>query len=81
MWGMKLAVCIAVDLFDMTVGRLFFLGSGELIGCGVGVALFGWNGLWYALEIVDPTEQLDGFLPMATIIALANKPTAALPPS
>ena len=30
--------------------------------------------MFYALEMIDPTEQIDGFLPIATIIALTNRP-------
>jgi hypothetical protein len=76
MWGMKLAVCIAYDLFDFTIGRLMFATPfvGEFIGCGICAAMFGWGGVFYGLEAIDFTEQLDGFIPTATIIALANKP-------
>jgi hypothetical protein len=73
-WGVKLCICILTDLFDMTIGRVFFAGTGELVGCGVACSLFGWHGMWYGLEFIDFTEQLDGFVPTATIIALANRP-------
>ena len=76
MWSAKLAVCIAYDFFDFTIGRLMFATPfvGEFIGCGICASMFGWSGVWYALEGIDFTEQLDGFIPTATIIALANKP-------
>ncbi len=76
MWWLKLFVCVLYDFLDFTLGRVLFLVpfSGELIGCALGAAMFGWHGLWYGLEAIDPTEQLDGFIPTATIIALANKP-------
>jgi hypothetical protein len=76
MWGTKFAVCIAVDLFDFTIGRLLFPVPfvGEVIGCAICASMFGWGGVFYALEAIDFTEQLDGFIPTATIIALANKP-------
>lgn len=72
MWWLKFAVCVLVDLFDMTVGRLLFAVpfAGEAIGVGVAYALFGPIAFGYALEILDPTEQLDGFIPTASIIAL-----------
>jgi hypothetical protein len=76
MWGTKFAVCIAVDLFDFTIGRLLFPVPfvGEVIGCAICASMFGWGGVFYGLEAIDFTEQLDGFIPTATIIALANKP-------
>lgn len=76
MWGLKLAVCIAYDLFDMTLGRLMIITpfAGELVGCGLCCVLFGKQGLLYGLEAVDVTEFFDGFVPMATIIALRNYP-------
>jgi hypothetical protein len=76
MWGTKFAVCIAVDLFDFTIGRLLFPVPfvGEVIGCAICASMFGWSGVFYGLEAIDFTEQLDGFIPTATIIALANKP-------
>lgn len=72
MWWLKFVVCVFVDLFDMTLGRLLFAVpfAGEAIGVGVGYALFGPVAFTYALEILDPTEQLDGFIPTASIIAL-----------
>jgi len=81
MWGTKLAVCIAYDLFDMTLGRALFLVpfSGEVVGVALCAGMFGWKGVWYGLESLDPTEQLDGFIPLATIIAFANKPEANKP--
>ena len=76
MWGTKFAVCIAVDLFDFTMGRLLFPVPfvGEVIGCAICASMSGWGGVFYGLEAIDFTEQLDGFIPTATIIALANKP-------
>lgn len=72
MWGFKFFICIMVDLFDFTIGRLLFAVpfAGEAIGVGIGYALFGKIAFAYAVEILDPTEQLDGFIPTATIIAL-----------
>ncbi len=76
MWGAKLAICIAYDFFDFTVGRVMVFTPfvGEIIGCALCAALFGKQGLFYGLEVIDPSEFLDGFIPTATIIALANKP-------
>jgi hypothetical protein len=76
MWTAKLVVCIAYDLFDFTFGRLLFVVpfAGEIIGCVLACMMFGVSGLLYGLEAIDPTEQLDGFIPTATLIALKNKP-------
>ncbi|WP_313915106.1 hypothetical protein [Tahibacter sp.] len=76
MWPAKLAVCIAYDLFDMSIGRLLFPIPffGEIVGCGLCCMMFGKAGVSYGLEALDVTEQLDGFIPLATIIAIANKP-------
>jgi hypothetical protein len=74
MWVAKLIVCIAYDFFDMTVGRLLFPIPflGEIIGCGLCCLMFGTEGMLYGLEAIDITEQIDGFIPAATIIALRN---------
>lgn len=76
MWHAKLAVCIIYDLFDMTLGRLLFAVpfAGEIVGCVLCSALFGVNGMYYGLEAIDFTEVADGFIPTATLIAIANKP-------
>ena len=72
MWW-KLLIAIAVDGFDFTIGRVLFPFpyAGELVGTTVSVILFGWKGLFYLLEAIDPTEQFDAFVPTCTIIALA----------
>lgn len=79
MWGVKLIVCIAYDFFDFTIGRLLFPFPfvGEIIGCGLCCMLFGKDGMLYGLEAIDFTEQLDGFIPAATLIAVRNYPSPA----
>ncbi|HVH34880.1 MAG TPA: hypothetical protein VM847_12315 [Tahibacter sp.] len=76
MWHAKLAVCVVYDIFDFSVGRLLFPIPffGEIVGCGICCLLFGKAGVAYGLEAIDITEQLDGFIPAATIIAIANRP-------
>ncbi|MEQ1845945.1 MAG: hypothetical protein ABL983_10285 [Nitrospira sp.] len=75
-WTQKLLICLTYDILDMTVGRLLipvpFLG--EVIGCAIFTPMFGKAGLLYGLEALDMTEQIDGFIPTATLIALANRP-------
>jgi hypothetical protein len=72
MWW-KLLIALAVDGFDFAFGRFLFPFpyAGELIGTTVAVLLFGWKGLFYLLEVIDPTEQIDAFVPTCTLIALA----------
>ena len=70
----KLGFALLIDLFDFTIGRLLFFipGLGELIGVAFTCLLWGHAGFFYALELLDPTEQIDGFIPMATIISMAK---------
>ncbi len=76
MGELKLAVCIIYDALDLTLGRTLFVipFGGELVGCALCAAMFGTSGLLYGLEALDMTEQIDGFIPTATLIALMNKP-------
>jgi hypothetical protein len=75
-WWLKLFVAMAYDVADFTFGRLLvaipFLS--EIVGTALCCALFGRNGLWYMLEALDPTEQIDAFIPTATLIALRSRP-------
>jgi hypothetical protein len=75
-WAIKCGICAIYDLLDMTVGRMLFATpfAGEVIGAILACSLFGKAGWYYALEAIDPTEQIDGFVPTATIIAMRNKP-------
>ena len=75
-WIFKLAICMIYDLFDFTLGRVLFTipFAGELLGMSLCYALFGKQGLFYGLEAIDMTEQVDAFIPTATIIAFMNRP-------
>lgn len=65
----KLGVCIALDVFDFTIGRIPGVGVvTELMSAAVACAMFGKAGLWVAVELLDVTEQFDGFVPICTII-------------
>jgi hypothetical protein len=74
MWPAKLLACIVYDFFDFTFGRLLFPVPflGEIVGCALCCILFGKEGMLYGLEAIDFTEQIDGFIPAATLIALKN---------
>ena len=72
-WG-KLVIAVALDAADFTIGRILGFGifMDALIALAV-IALFGWKGLFALWELADPTEQIDGFIPTATLIALAHR--------
>ncbi|MGH6950386.1 MAG: hypothetical protein ACREH4_05915 [Vitreimonas sp.] len=69
---LRLALSVAIDLFDMTLGRVPVLGAvtTEGVGTVVLMALWGPAGLLNLWEVLDFTEQADGFIPTATLIAL-----------
>lgn len=68
---LRLALSIVIDLFDFTLGRLPIFGAvTDGVGTVVLIAMWGPAGLMNALELFDFTEQLDAFIPTATLIAL-----------
>lgn len=75
-WSAKLTACVIYDLLDFTIGRVLFPIPflGEAVGCTLCISMFGKNGWLYALEAIDVSEQIDGFIPLATIIALKLRP-------
>lgn len=67
----RLALSVAIDIADFTLGRVPIVGSvGEGLGSAVLFVLWGWPGLLYLGELADPLDQLDGFVPTASLIAL-----------
>lgn len=67
----RLGICVAIDLFDLTFGRVPIFGSvTEGIGSLVLMLLWGPLGLTYLWEVADFTDQIDSFIPSATIIGL-----------
>jgi hypothetical protein len=67
----RLGLSVAIDLADLTLGRIPVVGGlGEGAGAVVLTALWGPAGLLYLAELADFTEQLDAFVPTATMIAL-----------
>lgn len=77
----KFAICVLFDLFDFTIGRVL-LGVSLLGEVGTAVIMFvlwGPIGLFAIWEAVDVTEQLDGFIPTNTIIAIAASKKHAAP--
>ncbi|MGE0046606.1 MAG: hypothetical protein AB7J28_02050 [Hyphomonadaceae bacterium] len=70
-YWVRFAVSLAVDLLDFTFGRIPIFGSvGEGLGGVLLTILWGPTGLLYFGELADVTDQIDGFIPSATLIAL-----------
>jgi hypothetical protein len=68
---LRLAFSIVIDLFDFTLGRIPIFGAvTEGVGTIALMALWGPAGLVNILELFDFTEQVDAFIPTATLIAL-----------
>lgn len=71
--SIKLGIAVAIDLLDFFIGRVPGFGTlFDVVATGVAVAMFGWKGLSYAWEVLDVTDQVDGFVPTLTLIALAE---------
>ncbi|MFN7388405.1 hypothetical protein [Brevundimonas sp.] len=77
----KFTICVLFDLFDFTIGRLLLGVSilGELGTTVIMFVLWGPIGLFAIWESVDFTEQLDGFVPTNTLIAIAASKKQAAP--
>lgn len=67
----RLALSILIDIADFTLGRIPIFGTvTDGVGTIVLFALWGPAGLVNAWELVDVTDQVDGFIPTATLIGL-----------
>jgi hypothetical protein len=68
---LRMAASVAIDVFDLTGGRLPIAGT-AVDGLSSVILFFLWGpaGLTYLWEIADITDQIDGFVPTATIIGL-----------
>jgi hypothetical protein len=68
---LRLAFSILIDVLDFSLGRLPIFGAvTEGVSTVVLFAMWGPAGLANLLELVDFSEQIDGFIPTATLIAL-----------
>lgn len=69
----KLVIAIALDLADFVVGRIIGFGTGfDVVLSAIGFMLFGWKGLAQLWEVAEVSDQVDGFVPTLTLIALAE---------
>lgn len=67
----RLALSVVIDVFDFSLGRIPIFGSvTEGVSSLVLYMLWGPAGLLNLLELIDVTDNLDGFIPTATLIAL-----------
>jgi hypothetical protein len=67
----KLAIAILLDLADAVIGRVIGFGTGfDIVMTAAGILLFGWKGLFQLWEVAEVTDQIDGFVPTLTILAL-----------
>lgn len=68
---LRLAFSVAIDLVDFTLGRIPVFGTvNEGVGTAVLFLMWGPAGLANLWELADVSEQVDGFVPTATLIAL-----------
>lgn len=69
----KLSIAVLLDVLDFTLGRI--LGAGtviDIIFAGIAFVLWGPIGLLALWEAIDVTDQIDGFVPTMTLIALSQ---------
>lgn len=67
----RMLIALAIDAFDATLGRALPLVPWEEGFVVLLLApLWGWASLAYLWELADLTEQIDGFVPTATMIGL-----------
>lgn len=65
----KFLIAVIFDVLDLLsvpiLGTMF-----DGVGIIVGVMLWGPVGFWSAWEILEPTDQIDKFIPTLTLIGL-----------
>ena len=69
----KLIVAILLDIADFTLGRIIGFGTAmDMVFTLIAVMMFGWKGLFQLWEVVDLSDQIDGFVPTLTLLALTE---------
>ena len=67
----KLAVALVLDLADAVIGRVIGFGTGfDMVLLAAGLLMFGWKGLFQLWEVAELSDQIDGFVPTLTLLAL-----------
>lgn len=70
-WFFKMLLSVAFDVMDFFFGRIPVAGTMiDIVGTIVAVWLWGGPGLIQGLEILDFTDQIDGFVPSMSIAGL-----------
>jgi hypothetical protein len=69
----KLIIAVLLDIADFTLGRILGFGTAmDIVFTLIAVLMFGWKGLFQLWETVDLSDQLDGFVPTLTLLALVE---------
>ena len=69
----KLVIAVLLDVLDFSLGRVLGMGTVlDIVFAGIAFILWGPVGLIALLEVLDPTDQVDGFVPTMTLIALSQ---------
>ena len=72
-WLWRFAVAIVLDIIDMTLGRIPVIGTvWDVIMTAAGFWLWRRVGLFAGWEIIDITDQFDGFVPSLTIAGIVK---------
>ncbi len=67
----KLFVSIIFDISDFFIGRIPVFGTVyDILGGFLGLWLWGIPGGLQFMEIIDLTDQIDGFLPTVTLAGI-----------
>ena len=67
----KLIISLAFDIADFFIGRIPIFGTlFDILGGFLGLWLWGLPGGIQFLEIIDITDQIDGFIPTVTLAGL-----------
>lgn len=69
----KLILSITFDVADFFVGRIPIFGTFfDILGGLLSIYLWGGIGSIQFLEIIDITDQIDGFIPTVTLAGIAS---------
>ncbi|HXI85996.1 MAG TPA: hypothetical protein VNH64_00950 [Parvularculaceae bacterium] len=69
--AVKLVIAIIPDLLDFSLGRIVGYGTIlDVVFAAIAFLLWGPMGLLQLWEVLDPTDQIDGFVPTMTLVAL-----------
>ena len=70
---LKFIIAIAFDVFDFFIGRIPIAGTViDFIGGIIGLLLWGKIGALQFGELLDFTDQIDGFIPTVTISGILS---------